>query len=89
MNDLISRQAALDILYDFAGEIVDTPGGHYNKAYKEYRKRMESLPSAEPVHGGWVLSDGYRCSVCCHKLQTTGLPIYCPSCGAKMTRSEK
>ena len=52
MSDLISRQDALSILYDFAGEIVDTPGGHYNKAYKEYRKKLESLPSADAVNKG-------------------------------------
>lgn len=46
-SDLISRQAAIDILYDFAGCIVDTPNGDYQKAYKAYRHRLETLPSAQ------------------------------------------
>ena len=40
---------------------------------------------AEPVrHGKWLWVDGVRCSECNYKLQTTGLPSYCPSCGADM-----
>ncbi len=48
MKDLIDRQAAIDILYDFAGCIVDTPNGDYQKAYQAYRHRLEILPSARP-----------------------------------------
>ena len=40
---------------------------------------------AEPIrHGRWLWVDGVRCSICNHKLQTTGLTSYCPNCGAKM-----
>ena len=39
---------------------------------------------ADRKTGRWVLQDGYRCSVCYYKLQTTGLPTYCPNCGASM-----
>lgn len=39
----------------------------------------------EPIrHGHWLWVDGVRCSICNHKLQTTGLPSYCSYCGAKM-----
>ena len=43
-------------------------------------------PQAEPVRRGrWIwLSHGVFCSRCNYKLQTTGLPSYCPNCGAKM-----
>ena len=36
------------------------------------------------VHSEWILQDGYYCSNCHYKLQTTGIPQYCPHCGAKM-----
>lgn len=48
MTDYISRQAAIDVLFDFAGCIVDTPNGDYQKAYRAYRNRLETLPSAQP-----------------------------------------
>lgn len=35
-------------------------------------------------HGRWLWLDGVRCSNCNHKLQTTGLPSYCPNCKAYM-----
>ena len=38
----------------------------------------------EVKQGKWLWVDGVRCSNCNHKLQTTGLPSYCPNCGAKM-----
>ena len=38
----------------------------------------------DAVQGEWVLHDGYYCSNCNHKLQTTGIPQYCPSCGTRM-----
>ena len=34
--------------------------------------------------GEWLMFDGLYCSNCHYKLQTTGIPTYCPSCGAKM-----
>lgn len=40
---------------------------------------------AVPVkRGEWLWLDGVRCSKCNYKLETTGLPAYCPSCGARM-----
>ena len=45
---------------------------------------------AEPVrHGHWMWFDGVYCSVCNYKLQITGLPSYCPNCGAKMDEEVK
>lgn len=34
--------------------------------------------------GKWLWADGVRCSRCNYKLQSTGLPSYCPNCGAEM-----
>jgi hypothetical protein len=47
MDDLISRAAAIDILYNFAGCIADTPGDWY-KAFEKYKYDLENLPSAQP-----------------------------------------
>ena len=50
----------------------------------EYLKRR---PSAEPLrHGKWLWLDGVRCSECNYKLETTGLPSYCPNCGCRMDK---
>ena len=50
----------------------------------------EPTTDAEPVkHGRWIWLDGVRCSICNHKLQTSGLPSYCPNCGAKMDEVEE
>ena len=41
--------------------------------------------AAEPVrHGKWLWLDGVRCSECNYKLETTGLPSYCPNCGCRV-----
>lgn len=43
-----------------------------------------NLLSPSINHGRWQWVDGVRCSICNYKLQTTGLPSYCPNCGATM-----
>ena len=76
MSDLISRQAAIDALGD----------AHF-KNYGNAIMVIQDLPSAEPElvrHGKWLWVDGVRCSECNYKLQTTGVPSYCPNCGARM-----
>ena len=76
MDDLISRQAAIDAIWDGINMDIYT---------REVKEILEELPTAEPKSGKWVLTaDGYRCTRCNHKAQTTGLPMYCPNCGAKM-----
>ena len=67
MDDLISRQAAIDALL---GEVRLVDG-----YYVEMPERMR---------GKWLLLVGYGCSCCNYKLQTTGIPSYCPNCGADM-----
>lgn len=35
--------------------------------------------------GTWMMTlDGFHCSVCFYKCETTALPDVCPHCGAKM-----
>ena len=95
MNDLISRQAAIDILYKFAGCIVDTPNGDYHRAYEASRYKLETLPSAQPERkkGRWIKVNGktaINCSACYHCSwslvfeHTVKRFNFCPNCGAEM-----
>ena len=83
MDDLISRQAAIDILYNFAGCIVDTPNGDYCKAFKKYKYELENLPSAQPKPktGRWIDDN---CSECGQYVFHGDVRNFCPNCGAKM-----
>ena len=49
---------------------------------------IDVAPTIEPERkkGKWLLSDGYRCSVCSYKVLSTGLPSKCPNCYAEMER---
>ena len=92
MNDLISRQAVLDIL---SGK---------NAAWDAYQKVAE-LPSAERPKGKWIIgikrpSIGTQCDACgwawsanidAVKLEPCLALIktrYCPNCGAEMEKKE-
>lgn len=95
MNDLISRQAALDIVFDFA----ETP----DKMYQQIRE----LPTIDPVkHGKWephpTEPDWDVCSVCgigthirFHGYYNGAFwdseesYTYCPHCGSKMNEVEQ
>lgn len=98
MDDLISRQAAIDILYKFAGCIVDTPNGDYCRAYEASRYKLETLPSVQPERksGKWIPHGdddgehyGDRCSVCGEwYVMIDGRTNYCPNCGADMRGEE-
>lgn len=46
--------------------------------------RTPTVDVTERKKGKWLWTDGVRCSNCNHKLQTTGLPSYCPHCEASM-----
>jgi rubrerythrin len=50
------------------------------------REWIDAQPTIESpkMRARWIFVDGYRCSACNYKLQTTGLLAYCPSCGADM-----
>lgn len=85
MMDLISRQAAIDAInkeMDGRGNLDPTGWG----MMVARDCIIEKLPSAQPERkkGHWMWIDGVRCSVCNYKLQTTGVPFYCPHCGARM-----
>ena len=86
--DLISRQAAIDVIESF--DVLD---GYQDKV--ELASRIEALP-AEPqrMRAQWIattsLQEGqitwrdYKCSNCSHH---RGKPMnFCEVCGAKMER---
>jgi len=94
MNDLISRQAALD------GKIsIQLANGveiYSDEAVLvEYLKNLPSV-QPEPHEGYWIEGGIYRdviecyCSEC-GQLMTTAATVrmnFCPNCGAKMTISK-
>jgi len=91
MNDLISRQAAIDAAKDwYEGLICGSVNGLI--------KKLKALPTIqpEPHEGEWEqvsaqryfmsASYFYRCSACgVNNVRNTN---YCPHCGAKMTISK-
>lgn len=96
MADYIDRDEAIDEFNRFGSvwmEFTDDMSAEkiatmaLKGAKRSLIEILKELPSADiqPVpHGRWVLFDGYYCSNCNYKIQTTGLPSYCPSCGARM-----
>lgn len=87
MDDLISRQAAIDLLEKWSG------GYDYIETEKESAiKEFQKLPSAQPERktGKWVDAEkapfGMWFATCseCGKRQTLEYLNYCPNCGANM-----
>ena len=96
MDDLISRQAAIDaVIKRDANCGIDSA------------EVLKSLPSAQPEReegkgiqtrigkwiqtrtGKWIQTRiGTQCSICCYKCQTTGTPQFCPYCGAEMSEEK-
>lgn len=87
MDDLISRQAVIEVIDSF--DILD---GYTDQCDLKYK--VQKLPSAEKK-GAWVGIDDEPCEVwecdkCGHIVEvdaTLKLPNYCPNCGARMEES--
>lgn len=83
-DDLISRQAAADV--------VNFECGEWRGLAKTIIDKLESLPSAEPKRGKWISADAifggipFYCSECGENTRDTvmGEPRwnYCPMCGS-------
>ena len=90
MDDLISRQAALDIAYKYCPD----DDGVCSKAGcdpREMLDEIENLPPAEPerIKGHWIKispANIYECSECGKSVMTNDICAYdfCHGCGAKM-----
>ena len=69
-------------------ELPDCPNGYSDTFDKSMILALvDEAPTVDAVpvkHGKWLWFDGVRCSQCNYKLATTGLPSYCPNCGARM-----
>ena len=87
MDDLISRQAAIEVIQNRHMMLCKEKTLLIND--------LEKLPSAEPKRGRWIKLDMHRgmadhkCTACeqeCYVPTCMGEPMYafCPNCGAKM-----
>ena len=91
MSDLISRQAAIDVLAEMQGRCTSKTALIQNS---KIWQQIKDLPSAEPVqYGEWILWDdkydsGYcicsRCKRPAGVVEAFQTYKYCPFCGAKM-----
>lgn len=97
MQDLISRQAAIDALdkCHCGGKDENGRPWIYKENAVETIEMVEPSPSAEPHRGRWIKLDMHRgmadhkCTACrqeCYVPTCMGEPMYafCPNCGAKM-----
>ena len=82
VNDLISRQAVLDLMRKRDEELSSI-------CPKDIRALPPVIP--QPKTGRWIYNkkeDSYKCSLCgfpCHKDNLGAIPTeYCAGCGAKM-----
>lgn len=97
MSDYIRRADAIDAIIA-EGRTVDSRYLESERIVHECDavEALAMLPSARPTgetlqnlakpnkRGVWMLRDGYYCSNCNYKCQTTGLPAVCPNCDADM-----
>lgn len=81
-DDLISRQAAIDIFDDYN---IAVENGEI-ESYRRYREQLSCLPSVQPKTGRWIpikpLLTAARCSEC--KRAFAERTNYCSRCGARM-----
>ena len=91
MDDLISRQAAIDALGEAPEVWTNSPEEF--AALNQWEMDLvaiKAVPSADRPSGHWVLInrglDIYMCDRCGEILQIDSVPIwdYCPVCGARM-----
>lgn len=104
MDDLISRQAAIDkadsLYRDTKNDECYMITG-YNHAISDIRAILKSLPSAQPERktGHWIKTARwgrvYYCDQCRNYLDFDGVNVgrgstnFCPNCGAKMDEEGK
>lgn len=101
MDDLISRQAALDAfgLSEKTRKLGGDHSGYDTMMLYEIQDTLEDLPSVTQKTGRWIEEDmfdgdvAYRCSECNELfLLEIGTPKdneynYCPKCGAKLSEN--
>ena len=104
MDDLISRQAAIDALKEHRALYCDNTPDTFSKLSYAEKSRVDeldtaiatlvNLPPAEPKRGRWILdrSGAYCCSECMEPCATYVMmkprDKFCKMCGAKMEVTE-
>lgn len=83
MDDLISRQAAIDATW-YEPSYTDPLN-----VLTEVRDRLEALPSAQPERkkGRWIDMDDHVMCSCCGATHYGSDKNFCPNCGADMRRN--
>ena len=94
MDDVISRQQAIDTLRKKQDNGKGDISRFYNTIIQYDIEAIEQLPSAQPKKGRWISADAmfhgvpFYCSECGENTRDTvmGKPRwkFCPMCGAKM-----
>ena len=81
MEDLISRQAAIDVVVQ---SLVDWDGMFRQEANCRIRDAINELPSADRQQGEWIDNGDryYRCSLC--GTRDTDTWDWCHGCGCRM-----
>lgn len=104
MSDLISRQAALAIVFEYAKELykhVGTPEDNVMYSYGRgillgIERNLKELPPSEPKRGKWIyhIDDLFpaestmECNQCHAEQPLICDDEFCPKCGAKMEGTE-
>lgn len=93
MDDLISRQAAICAIEEYADRLQmvnweENPGVPYKAHALNWAiNTLRDLPSAER-RGRWIIDKEFsnigRCSFCGDRWGSVDQMNYCPSCGARM-----
>ncbi len=94
MNDLISRQAAIEAMMRLQKEDEEAYGVSIPEGFDGERaaEALSKLPSAEPERktGRWEYHHygsgcgNWHCTACGDIAIVSGIEAYCPNCGAKM-----
>lgn len=95
MDDLISRQAAIDVLRTCQTYLFDTHDKDKKISLEDAEYEIEQLSSAQPERkeGKWIPvvngRGGHECNQCheyapSYKTGEEHLSDFCPECGAKM-----
>lgn len=97
MDDLISRQAAIDALASMYCKSDED--GYVWIIRRDAWKRIDALPPAEPKRGKWIKTARwgrvYYCDQCRNYLDFDGVNAgrgstnFCPNCGADMRTAEQ
>lgn len=87
MDDLIRRQAILDMLEDINNHIIDGYGYKHDWCVEW----VNGLPSIDAVkHGRWknISFLTVECSECKTQIHDLEYSNFCPNCGARMDGGE-